>query len=91
MAGLGDYLFSSQTSLRVVLTRRVALQTSYQYNYDSSPPRGSQPRRPGDHHGADRRAALAGRDRRDEGSGPTGPEPSSRTRHYFSRTGRWSA
>lgn len=34
---LGDYLFTSQTSLRVLLTGGLALQTSYQYNYDSSP------------------------------------------------------
>lgn len=34
---LGDYLFTTQTSLRVLLTGSLALQTSYQYNYDSSP------------------------------------------------------
>jgi len=34
---LGDYLFTTQTSLRVLLTGGLALQTSYQYNYDSSP------------------------------------------------------
>lgn len=34
---LGDYLFTSQTSLRVLLTGGLALQTSYQYNFDSTP------------------------------------------------------
>jgi hypothetical protein len=33
----GDYLFTSQTSLRVLLTGGLALQTSYQYNFDSTP------------------------------------------------------
>jgi hypothetical protein len=34
---LGDYLFSSTTSVRVLLTGGLAFQTSYQYTYDSTP------------------------------------------------------
>lgn len=35
-----DYLFSTQTAIRVLLTRRLALQTSYQFNRDTTPPEG---------------------------------------------------
>lgn len=33
----GDYLFTSQTSLRVLLTGGLAFQTTYLYNFDSTP------------------------------------------------------
>lgn len=33
----GDYLLTSQTPRRVLLTGGLALQTSYQYNFDSTP------------------------------------------------------
>ncbi|HEU4698785.1 MAG TPA: DUF481 domain-containing protein [Gemmatimonadales bacterium] len=35
-----DYLFTTQTSIRVLLTRRLALQTTYQFNRDTTPPEG---------------------------------------------------
>lgn len=34
---LGNYLFTSRTSLRVLLTGSLALQTSYQYSFDATP------------------------------------------------------
>lgn len=34
---LGDYLLTSKTSLRVLLTRTLAFQTSWEYNFDSTP------------------------------------------------------
>lgn len=33
----GDYLITSKTSLRVLLTRTLAFQTSYEYSFDSTP------------------------------------------------------
>lgn len=37
---LGDYLLTSRTSIRVLLTRALAFQTSYAFNRDTSPPPG---------------------------------------------------
>ncbi len=34
---LGDYLLTSKTSLRVLLTRTLAFQTSWEYSFDSTP------------------------------------------------------
>lgn len=34
---LGNYLFTSRTALRVLLTGSLALQTSYQFSFDASP------------------------------------------------------
>lgn len=41
---LGNYLFASTTSVRVLLTGGLSLQTSYQYTYDSSPVEGVRSR-----------------------------------------------
>ena len=38
----GDYLFSSQASLRVLLVGGLAFQSSYAYTYDSTPAPGVQ-------------------------------------------------
>lgn len=37
---IADYLFTSETTLRVNVSRRLAVQTAYVYNRDSSPPPG---------------------------------------------------
>jgi hypothetical protein len=41
---LGDYLLTSKTSIRVLLTRTLAFQTSYEYSYDSTPAPGVESR-----------------------------------------------
>lgn len=41
-SNFGDYLFTSETGLRVLVTKSAAIQTTYRFNRDTSPPDGVQ-------------------------------------------------